>query len=112
MPDVSLLLRRTGFGTTGADVEAAGRRGYEATVEALLGPGADPGATAPPPPHLSGEPARTPAPHDKDARKAYAQELRSRSAALTLWWLDRMARAERPLVERLTFTWHGHWATS
>ena len=111
-PDVSLLLRRTGFGTTGAEVEAATRRGYEATVEALLHPGTDPGATATPPPDLSGEPARPPAPDDKDARKAYAQQLRSRSAALTLWWLDRMVRAEQPLVERLTFSWHGHWATS
>ena len=111
-PDVSLLLRRTGFGTTGAEVEAATRRGYEATVEALLHPGTDPGAIATPPPDLSGEPARPPAPDDKDARKAYAQQLRSRSAALTLWWLDRMVRAQQPLVERLTFSWHGHWATS
>ena len=111
-PDVSLLLRRTGFGTTGAEVEAATRRGYEATVEALLHPGTDPGATATPPPDLSGEPARPPAADDKDARKAYAQQLRTRSAALTLWWLDRMVRAQQPLVERLTFSWHGHWATS
>ena len=78
MPDVSNLLRRTGFGTTGAQIEAATRRGYEATVEALLRPGADPGATATPPPHLPGEPARPPAADDKDARTAYAQELRSR----------------------------------
>ena len=47
-PDVSLLLRRTGFGPTGAEIEAATRRGYEATVEALLHPGTDPGATATP----------------------------------------------------------------
>jgi uncharacterized protein (DUF1800 family) len=110
--EVSRLLRRTGFGTTGAEVEAAARRGYEPTVEALLHPGADPGATATPPPDLSGEPARPPAADDQQARRAYAQQLRSRSAALTLWWLDRMARARQPLVERLTFTWHGHWATS
>jgi len=61
MSDVSLLLRRTGFGTTGAEIEAATRRGYEATVDALVHPGADPGATATPPPDLSGEPARPPA---------------------------------------------------
>ena len=112
MSDVSLLLRRTGFGTTGAEIETATRRGYEATVDALVHPGADPGATATPPPDLSGEPARPPAPDDKDARRAYARQLRSRSAALTLWWLDRMVRVRHPLVERLTFTWHGHWATS
>jgi uncharacterized protein (DUF1800 family) len=111
MSEVSLLLRRTGFGTTGAEVEAATGRGYEATVDALLHPGPDPGAAATPPPDLSGEPAR-PAKDDKGARRAYTRELRSRSAALALWWLDRMVRVRQPLVERLTFTWHGHWATS
>jgi uncharacterized protein (DUF1800 family) len=112
MSDVSLLLRRTGFGTTGAEIEAATARGYEATVDAILGPGADPGAAATPPPDLGAEPARPPKAEEKDARKAYTREIRARSEALALWWLDRMVRVRRPLVERLTFTWHGHWATS
>jgi uncharacterized protein (DUF1800 family) len=111
MTDVSLLLRRTGFGTTGAEVEAATRRGYEATVDALLRPAADPGVAATPPPDLSGEPA-PPAKDDKAARKAYTRELRARSVTLALWWLDRMVRARQPFAERLTFSWHGHWATS
>jgi uncharacterized protein (DUF1800 family) len=29
-----------------------------------------------------------------------------------LWWLDRMVRGRHPLVERMTFNWHDHWATS
>ena len=111
MTDVSLLLRRTGFGTTGAEVEAATRRGYEATVEALLHPGPDPGAAATPPPDLSGEPAPPPK-DDKDARRTYARQLRTRSATLTLWWLDRMVAVEQPATERLTWFWHGHFATS
>jgi uncharacterized protein (DUF1800 family) len=108
MSEVSLLLRRSGFGTTGAEVEAATRRGYEATVDALLHPG--PAATSLP--DLGPEPARPPRSDDKDARTAYAQQLRMRSQTLALWWLDRMVRTQQPLVERLTFTWHGHWATS
>ena len=112
MSDVSLLLRRTGFGTTGAEVEAAAARGYEATVDALLHPGADPGAATTPPPDLGPEPARPPKAADKQARAAYGRLIRARSQALALWWLDRMVRARQPLVERLTFTWHGHWATS
>lgn len=28
------------------------------------------------------------------------------------WWLDRMANTERPLQEKLTLFWHGHFATS
>ncbi|HEY6746189.1 MAG TPA: DUF1800 domain-containing protein [Mycobacteriales bacterium] len=109
MSDVALLLRRTGFGTTGAEVEAATARGYEATVAALLHPGPDPGAAATPPPDLGGEPERPT--QGADAR-AYKREIRARSQALALWWLDRMVRVRQPLVERLTFSWHGHWATS
>lgn len=112
MDEVALLLRRTGFGTTGPQIEAATARGYEATVDALLAPGPDPGAAATPPPDLGDEPARRPKAEDKAARRAYAQELRSRSEQLALWWLDRMVQVRNPLVERLTFTWHGHWATS
>ena len=111
MSDVALLLRRTGFGTTGAEVEAAAARGYEATVAALLDPGPDPGAAATPPPDLGDEPER-PGKDDKDARKAANREIKARSQTLALWWLDRMVRVRQPLVERLTFSWHGHWATS
>ena len=103
------LLRRTGFGTTGAAVDAAAARGYAATLDALLAPGADPGAAATPPPDLGADQAR---PSDPAARKAANRELKARSETLALWWLDRMVQVRAPLVERLTFTWHGHWATS
>jgi hypothetical protein len=29
-----------------------------------------------------------------------------------LWWLDRMVRSQRPLVEKLTLFWHDHFATA
>src|SRR6185295_3129766 len=29
-----------------------------------------------------------------------------------LWWLDRMVRSNRPLVERMTLVWHDWFATS
>jgi uncharacterized protein (DUF1800 family) len=28
------------------------------------------------------------------------------------WWLDRMYLSHHPLTERMTWFWHGHWATS
>lgn len=31
---------------------------------------------------------------------------------ITLWWLDRMVLADHGLTERMTWFWHGHWATS
>ena len=29
-----------------------------------------------------------------------------------MWWLDRMAMSDHGLTERMTWFWHGHWATS
>ncbi len=31
---------------------------------------------------------------------------------MSLWWLDQMVGQEHPFVERMTWFWHGHWATS
>ncbi len=31
---------------------------------------------------------------------------------LALWWADRMVKTPRPLEEKMTFFWHGHFATS
>ena len=31
---------------------------------------------------------------------------------LALWWAERMMRTPRPLEEKMTFFWHGHFATS
>lgn len=31
---------------------------------------------------------------------------------LAYWWVDRMVRAPRPLEEKMTLFWHGHFATS
>src|SRR5665213_1564611 len=36
---------------------------------------------------------------------------KARSSA-QLWWLDRMLRTQRPLHEKMTLFWHGHFATS
>ncbi|MDB5624135.1 MAG: hypothetical protein JWR39_2698 [Devosia sp.] len=34
------------------------------------------------------------------------------SRRVGFWWLDRMVRTNRPLEEKLTLFWHGHFATS
>lgn len=31
---------------------------------------------------------------------------------VAFWWLDRMVRSNRPLEEKMTLFWHGHFATS
>jgi uncharacterized protein (DUF1800 family) len=43
---------------------------------------------------------------------AYATEKRAQISSLTMWWLDRMVMSDHSLRERMTWFWHGHWATS
>lgn len=39
--------------------------------------------------------------------EVYADQMKSIS-----WWLDCMYASDYPLTERMTWFWHGHWATS
>ena len=103
-PDVSLLLRVTGFGTTGAEIETATRARVRGDRRR---PCCTPAPTrARPRPRHRTCPASRPG-HRRRATRTRAGRTRSscgsRSAALTLWWLDRMVRVRHPLPERLTF---------
>jgi len=42
----------------------------------------------------------------------FSTALRSQKSQLTLWWLDRMVLGNYGLKEKMTWFWHGHWATS
>ena len=46
------------------------------------------------------------------SRGAWNIKMRDQRNQLTMWWLDRMADVDNPFVERMTWFWHGHWATS
>ena len=43
---------------------------------------------------------------------SFYNSINADQTELILWWLDRMAVAEYPLKERMTWFWHGHWATA
>lgn len=43
---------------------------------------------------------------------SYVTEKRAQVTSLTMWWLDRMVLSSHSLRERMTWFWHGHWATS
>ena len=107
------IVRRTGFGATGAQVDAALREGTAAYIARMLAadPQADPGAKktpAPtfPPTSLAGKNA------DQDMKKQRNKALRAQGMTLTAWWLRRMVAAEAPFGEKVTFAWHAHFATS
>lgn len=99
---VRRLNDRLGFGPAPGEPAL----GFEETVRRLLGPAADAAAAAIAPPT-----GLAPPPRDKENKKADRQTRTAQERKLTVWWLDRMV-AGRTASERLTWFWHGHFATS
>ena len=59
--------------------------------------------------HPPGERWIGPRPHDDKGRPLAPADAYGHDH---LWWLDRMVRTSRPLVERMTLVWHDWFATS
>src|SRR4051794_28447955 len=90
---IAHLYRRAGFGLRADELDQLTLLGYRANIERLLQfTGGDSSADAVPEPDVAGKDARLP--------------------PLIGWWLQRMVVAEKPLWEKLTWFWHGHFATS
>ena len=89
------LLWRAGFGPRRGEAEALARLGLEGAVRSLTRPKAE---------RFVGKPPRD----DKGRALAPADAWGHDH----LWWLDRMVRTSRPLVERMTLVWHDWFATS
>lgn len=127
--DAAHLLNRAGFGATPERLAAWHALGREAAVEKLLA-GAESPALAPRPEWFSAEEYRREAidyrdqqlafqaagqqggPEAREARRVHQRRGRRRTLEAAGWWIDRMARTEAPLVEKMTLFWHGHFATS
>lgn len=106
------LFDRLGFGAAAPELTEARRAGWRATRTALLpGTGRGGGPPAIPAPELSPY-QRLGKDADPAAKKERRQQLRQERTALISWWLDRMATTTDPVAERLTWFWHGHFATS
>jgi uncharacterized protein (DUF1800 family) len=86
--ELAHLLRRAGFGATPAELDAAARLGYDATVERLLNY------------------ERTS--DDVESRIAALDLDVSRPDGMRLAWLYRMLLTRRPLQEKMVLFWHGH----
>jgi uncharacterized protein (DUF1800 family) len=105
------LLHRFNFGPTPGQYTELLERGLEATRATVLTHGlADPGADSAVPPSLPtlGTIPDANAPNVTEFWNA----IDSGQVELITWWLDRMVLADFPLTERMTWFWHGHWATS
>ena len=110
---MSRLVRRSGFGATGDDIDAAVKLGPQKYLAAMLAadPNSDPGATSTPAPTF---PAIAPLAKgaDKATRQAQNQQIAAQMGTLTSWWVKRMATVKQPFGEKLTFLWHNHFSTS
>lgn len=107
------MLRRSGFGATGSEVDSAVALGRpSALVAKRLAADfrQDPGAIATPMPRL--EVPRRPEPNETSAYRKYRRKLAEQREDLTQWWIRRMVAVENPVNEKLTFLWHNHFATS
>ncbi|HEY8695079.1 MAG TPA: DUF1800 domain-containing protein [Chloroflexota bacterium] len=91
---ISHLLRRAGFGGTPAELDQYAQLGYQGAVEQLLN--------------------FEQTPDDYPAYDASADPAKGRRGIgqLQLWWLNRMLTTKRPLQEKMTLFWHGHFATA
>jgi hypothetical protein len=88
------LLWRAGFGPKPGQIAAFEKLGMREAVRRLVDPPSE--QLSGPAPRVDGAPI---APRD-----AWGHDV--------LWWLDRMVRTRRPLVERMTLVWHDWFATS
>jgi uncharacterized protein (DUF1800 family) len=84
---------RAGFGAPPSEAAHWAAAGQAATVRWLLSGGSD--KLVGPEPRVNGRPL--------DPVNTWSHDA--------LWWLDRMVRSQRPLVEKLTLYWHDHFAT-
>ena len=89
---VAQLLRRTTFGMTRPQYDAALKDGFKTTVDKLVE------TPAAPPKDLAGADAAT-------------QDKPINAAALQAWWLDHILTTPTPFAERMTFFWHGHFTS-
>jgi uncharacterized protein (DUF1800 family) len=92
---VGHLYRRTTFGATWPELEAALKAGPEKAIDALVQGGPEPD-----------EFDRQTAPLAQSIAQSNNGQL------LRAWWLYRMLYTPHPLREKLTLFWHNHFATS
>ena len=98
--DTAHLLRRAGFGADPAAIRQAAALGLDATTETLL------------------HPERVP--ENLNDTKTLASltgilpETKNDGTptqAVRMWWVHRMVASPRPLVEKMTLFWHGHFTS-
>ena len=125
------LLWRAGFGGNPEQIQTLASWGAERSVDYLLGYDAVPDPDAPTPESFDRGIMRPPTDEEQQEYRR-AQQIRDENTLarfrlrrqeaqradrrqmrdIQRWWLGRMISTPRPLQEKMTLFWHGHFATS
>ena len=109
--EISRLFHRFGFGPRPGEFAKALADGPINTRARLLTvPPTDAGALAVVEPEIT-DLGKRPAPNSAEI-VPFAIAMRFQTQQMIVWWLDRMAQSDHGLTEKMTWFWHGHWATS
>jgi len=109
--ETSRLLHRFGFGPRPGEYAQALIDGVAVTRSKVLTvPAVDAGAAKVVEPEITDLGPR-PKPNTAEI-VPFAIAMRYQSQQMVVWWLDRMAQSDHGLTEKMTWFWHGHWATS
>ena len=109
--EISRLFHRFGFGPRPGEYAKALTDGVDVTRTKLLTvPAVDAGLAKVVEPEITDLGPR-PKPNTKEV-VPFAIAMRYQTQQMLVWWLDRMALADNGLTEKMTWFWHGHWATS
>jgi uncharacterized protein (DUF1800 family) len=106
--EVARLFHRTGFGPKPGEFAAALSAGVASTRSKVLSPASRTSFVTPP---ALTDLGPRPAPNSPGVVD-FSQQLRYQNQQLLLWWLDEMVASPHTLQEKMTWFWHGHWATS
>jgi uncharacterized protein (DUF1800 family) len=106
--EIARLFHRTGFGPKPGEYASALVAGVASTRSKILSPPSTVSYVTPP---VLTDLGPRPAPNSPDVVE-FSQQLRYQNQLLFLWWLDEMVTSPHTLQEKMTWFWHGHWATS
>ena len=119
--EARLLLSRTAFGATPAEIHALETQDYASAVDRLLA-NARPQAATAAPTWLDQGPAEV----QRQQRAAEAEAkpgvdgkplqivrpVQEQGRELRNWWIEEMLATDQPLVERMVLFWHNHFTSS
>ena len=113
--DARLLLNRTGFGATQAEIERYVGMSREQAARTLLATSRTTALTLPPPAMVATGPLSYPrrgAGASEDEIKTFRRQQAREGLELRAWWIGEILSTPSPLTERMTLFWHNHFVSS